>query len=231
MAFRPLFEADFDTQSTKVSKSPNRIQFGMDYELGRDAGLQKKGAFSFIQQHVWINGIRYDSDRDFKLQTIYWHTEYVPRFLNFEQTTEERQFAFDVATRDPVDASKGPLVSSYRIRPSIGYELGGVVRRDARSTNTPTNRIARPFFNLDLALEFKRIVKFGVTNTYYYLENADRRRQRDYMEGRLELNTGFLFNRNFNGLQNAITLKYQRGDQPPTFGSVNAFSLGFKIFR
>ncbi|HEX6718300.1 MAG TPA: hypothetical protein VF088_14375, partial [Pyrinomonadaceae bacterium] len=76
MAFRPLLEADVDTQSPKVSKSPNRVQFGMDYELGRDAGLRNR---ALIQQHVWINGLRYDSDRDFKLQTIYWHTEYVPR--------------------------------------------------------------------------------------------------------------------------------------------------------
>ena len=231
MAFRPLFEADVDTQSPSVSKSPNRVQFGMDYELGRDAGLQQKGAFSLIQQHVWINGLRYDSDRDFKLQTIYWHTEYVPRFLNFEQTTEERQFAFDVATQNLKSGSKGPLVSSYRIKPSVGYELGGLVRGDSRATNTPTDTISRPFVAFDLALELRRVVKFGVTSTYYYLANADRRRNRDYTESRVELNTGFLFNRNFNGLQNAIIFKFQRGEQPPSFGSVNALSLGFKIFR
>jgi len=228
MAFRPLFEADVDTQSPKVSKSPNRVQFGMDYELGRDAGLRNR---AFIQQHVWINGLRYDSDRDFKLQTIYWHTEYVPRFLDFEQTTEERQFAFDVAPRTTPTTSKGPFVSSYRIKPSIGYELGGLVRRDTRATNTPTETINRPFVGLDLSLELKRIVKFGVTGTYYHLVNADRRRNRAYTETRFELNTGFLFNRNFNGLQNAILFKFQRGEQPPTFGPVNALSVGFKIFR
>ena len=228
MAFRPLFEADVDTQSPKVSKSPNRIQFGMDYELGRDAGLRNS---AFIQQHVWINGVRYDSDRDFKLQTIYWHTEYTPRFLNFEQNTEERQFAFDIAPQNLQSGSKGPFVSSYRIKPSIGYELGGLVRRDIRATNTPTETINRPFVGLDLALELKRTVKFGVTSMYYHLANADRRRNRVYTESRFELNTGFLFNRNFNGLQNAILFKFQRGEQPPTFGPVNALSVGFKIFR
>ena len=231
MAFRPLLEADFDTQSPKVSKSPNRIQIGMDYELGRDAGRQEKGHFSLIQQHVLINGLRYDSDRDFKLQTIYWHTEYAPRFLDFEQTTEERQYAFDMAPQNLKSGRKGPFVSSYRVKPSIGYELGGIVKRDNRATNVPADKISRLFFGLDLALEFERTLKFGVTNTYYYLENVDRRRNRDYLEGRIELNTGFLFNRNFNGLQNAITLKFQRGYQPPTFGSVNALSVGFKIFR
>jgi len=237
MAFRPLFEADVDTQSPKVSKSPNRVQFGMDYELGRDAGLRKtrpdgsKEPPAFLQQQIWINGLRYDSDRDFKLQTIYWHTEYVPRFLDFEQTTEERQFAFDIAPRTTPTTSKGPFVSSYRIKPSIGYELGGLVRRDTRATNTPTDTINRPFVGLDLALELKRLVKFGVTGTYYHLVNADRRRNRAYTETRFELNTGFLFNRNFNGLQNAILFKFQRGEQPPTFGPVNALSVGFKIFR
>jgi hypothetical protein len=228
MAFRPLFEADVDTQSPKVSKSPNRVQFGMDYELGRDAGLRNR---AFIQQHVWINGVRYDSDRDFKLQTIYWHTEYVPRFLDFEQTTEGRQFAFDIDPKNLQSGRKGPFVSSYRIKPSIGYELGGLVRRDTRATNTPTETINRPFVGLDLSLELRRIVKFGVTSTYYYLANADRRRNRAYTESRFELNTGYLFNRNFNGLQNAILFKFQRGEQPPTFGPVNALSVGFKIFR
>ena len=228
MAFRPLFEADVDTQSPKISKSPNRVQFGMDYELGRDAGL---GQRDLIQQHVWINGVRYDSDRDFKLQTIYWHTEYVPRFLDFEQTTEQRQFAFDINPKNLQAGTKGPFVSSYRIRPSIGYELGGLVRRDTRATNTPTETISRPFAALDVAVEFKRLVKFGVIGTYYHLANADRRRNRAYTESRVEVNTGFLFNRNFNGLQNAVLFKFQRGEQPPTFGPVNALSVGFKIFR
>ena len=155
----------------------------------------------------------------------------MPRFLDFEQTTEERQFAFDIAPRTTPTTSKGPFVSSYRIKPSIGYELGGLVRRNTRATNTPTDTINRPFVGLDLALELKRLVKFGVTGTYYHLVNADRRRNRAYTETRFELNTGFLFNRNFNGLQNAILFKFQRGEQPPTFGPVNALSVGFKIFR
>jgi hypothetical protein len=229
MAFRPLLEADFDTQSPKNSKSPNRIQLGFDYELGRDAGLQKKG-LQFVQQLVWINGLRYDSDRDFKLQTLYWHTEFIPRFLNFEQTTEARQFAFDVAN-DSNTLSRGPFVSAYRVRPSIGYDLGGTIRRDQRAINAPTENISRLVAGLDLGLELRRVASFNLNNTYYFLENVSRRRNRDYLEARFELNTGFLFNRNFNGLQNAITLKFQRGDQPPTFGSVNAFSVGFKIFR
>ncbi len=231
MAFRPLLEADFDTQSVKVSKSPNRIQFGMDYELGRDAGLQEKGKQSFLQQIIWINGLRYDSDRDFKLQTVYWHTEFVPRFLNFEQTTEERQFAFDLSHKGVKSNNKGPFVSAYRIKPSIGYELGGIVRRDARATNVPVNRISRSLVGLDFSLEFRRVISLGTTGTYYFLENTPRRRSRAYTESSTQLNTGYLFNKNFNGLQNAIVLKFQRGDQPPTFGSVNALSLGFKIFR
>lgn len=242
MAFRPLFEADFDTQSRKVSKSPNRMQFGLDYEFGRDAGLQTEG-LSPIQQIVFINGLRYDSDRDFKLQTMYWHTEFVPRFLNFEQTTEMRQFQYDMETK-ALEAratgqaregerkrAKGPFVSAYRIRPSVAYELGGTVRGDARSIGSPTSDISRLLFGLDLGLELKRVVIFGINNTYYFLENAPRRRHRDYLEARFELNTGYLFNRNFNGLQNAVVLKFQRGDQPPVFGPVNALSVGFKIFQ
>jgi len=230
MALRPLLEIDVDTQSPKVSKSPNRVQFGADFELGRDVGLEDPKNRSFIQQHVLINGFRYDSDRDFKLQTAYWHTEYFPRFLNWEQTVEARQYAFDRAPHDG-SLEKGPFVSAYRIQPSIGYELGGIVKRDSRPSGIPTDAISRFLAVLDFSLEFRRLLKLSFTDTYYFLENATRRRNRDYFEGRIELNTGYLFNRNFNGLQSGIVLKFQRGDQAPTFGSVNALSIGFKIYR
>jgi hypothetical protein len=237
MAFRPLLEADFDTQSPKVSKSPNRVMFGMDYELGRDAGLQGTDPEApsapprqaFLQQLVWINGVRYDSDRDFKLQTMYWHTELTPRFLNFEQTQEQRLFQH---ITNPEVKSKQPNISSYRIRPSVGYELGGiVVNRDDRDTGFPTDRISRLLFRLDMGIEFLRVISFSTTDTYYFLENASRRRHRNYLESRFDINTGNLFNIDLAGLQNAITFKFQRGDQPPTFGPVNVFSVGFKIFQ
>ena len=228
MAFRPLLEADFDTQSPAKLKSPNRIVFGMDYELGRDANSSS----SPLQQMIWINGLRYDSDRDFKLQTMYWHTEFSPRFLNFEQTREQRlhQFRQSLAKLNDVKR-KEPIISAYRVLPSIGYELGGVTKRDKRNTNFPTNHISRLLVGLDLGLEFKRLVAFSINDTYYFLENAPRRRNRNYLETRFDINTGPLFNLDLGGLQNAITFKFQRGDQPPVFGPVNAFSAGFKIFR
>src|SRR5215216_366540 len=74
IAFRPLFDADVDTQRIKDSQAPNRIVFGADLEWGIDAGQQDRGNMDFVQQYVFLNGIRYDSDRDFKVQTLYWQT-------------------------------------------------------------------------------------------------------------------------------------------------------------
>src|SRR5262245_46139167 len=126
---------------------------------------------------------------------------------------------------------KGPLISAYRFKPTVAYELGGVVQRDVRVTGLPSNTISRLLFGLDMDLEFERIVTLAVTNTYYFLEQVPRRPNRDYAEARFELNTGYLFNRNLNGLQSAFLVKFQRGFQPPTFGPVNALSVGFKIYR
>jgi hypothetical protein len=41
--------------------------------------------------------------------------------------------------------------------------------------------------------------------------------------------TGFLYNIDFASLQSAFTIKFQRGYQPPAFGSVNALSIAFKL--
>jgi hypothetical protein len=240
LALRPLFDADVDTQAVSKSKSPNRVTFGMDLEKGWDFQRTGEPKTPTLPQLVWLNGLRYDSDRDFKLQTLYWHTELAPAFRGFEQSREYRRSQYlirvnkakeEAAVGQKANVPSRPAVTAYRFKPSFGYELGGTVRRDARALNAPTQTIARPFFALDSMLEINQVMTFSIVNTYYFLENANRRRSRDYLEARWELNTGFLFGRDLGGLQNGFVIKFQRGDQPPTFGPVNVFSLGYKSFR
>jgi hypothetical protein len=230
-AIRPLFDADVDTRPIKDSQAPNRVVFGMDLELGRDTGIGNANAF--LQQLVWLNGARYDSDRDFKLQTAYWQTEIVPYFRNFEQTREQRlrQFRYPNGIKSPEKGRLSPVISSYYIRPSVGYQLGGISKRDFRVTSFPTDTISRLFVKLSMGVELKRLFALGFDDTYYLLENAPRRRNRDYFEGRLDFNTGALFNANLAGLQSAITLKFQRGNLPPSFKPVNSLSLGVKLYK
>jgi hypothetical protein len=231
VALRPLLDADVDTQHIADSEAPNRVVFGMDFELGRDAGL--KGANNLTQQIVWINGVRYDSDRDFKLETVYWHTELVPHFRNWQQTRDQRlrQFRFPSGNQDAARKSQFPQISSYKIQPSIGYQLGGIVNRDNRATGFPTNAVSRLFIKSSNSVEIRRLITLSLDDTYYFLENASRRRNRNYLEARFDINTGSLFNVDLGNLQSAITLKFQRGELPPRFKPVNAFSIGFKLYR
>lgn len=229
IAFRPLFDADVDTQRIKDSQAPNRIVFGADFEWGIDAGQQEQNDMDLVQQYVFLNGVRYDSDRDFKVQTLYWQTEFLPHFLNFEQTREQRlrQYRFPLGKPNPERARRFPVVSSYHIRPSIGYQLGGTIKRgDSDSEN-----ISRLFVKFGSAIEFKRLIQFTLDDTYYFLQDAARRRNRNYLETRLDFNTGGLFNVDLGSLQSAVTFKFQRGELPPRFKSVNAFSVGFKLYR
>jgi len=230
-ALRPLFDADVDTQAISDSESPNRITFGMDGELGRNVGLN--GGPKFLPYIIWTNGFRYDSDRDFKLQTAYWHTDLVPYFLNFEKTREQvlRQYRYPGGELNVDRKGKQPFVSAYRFRPMLGYELGKIVKRDSRQTAFPSDTISRLLAGFDAQIEFNRLVTFNLTNTYYFLENLNRRKNRDYLEAGLELNTGYLFRKDLGGLQNAINFSFKRGEQPPTFKPVNSFSIGFKIFK
>jgi hypothetical protein len=227
IALRPVLDADVDTQRIKDSQAPNRIVFGMDFEHGIAASRQ--GRSDRIQQYVFLNGVRYDSDRDFKVQTLYWQTEFLPQFLNFEQTRDQRlrQFRFPLGKRDPDRARRFPLVSQYYVRPSVGYQLGGTIKRG----DTDSDNISRLFMKFGSGIEFKRLIQFTLDDTYYFLQDASRRRNRNYLETRLDLNTGGLFNVDLGSLQSAVTFKFQRGDLPPRFKPVNAFSVGFKLYR
>lgn len=228
-AVRPVLEADVDTQPIADSDAPNRTVFGLDYELGRIA----KNRSTFLQQLIWVNGIRYDSDRDFKLQTLYWQTEVSPRFLNFAQSRGYRLDQFRRQNFDPsIDrSSRFPFISSYLVRPSVGYQLGGTINRDNRITGFPTDNISRLFVNLTTAIEFRQLLQLSLDDTYYFLENAPRRQHRNYLTARLDFNTGALFNIDLGSLQSALTLKFQRGDLPPRFKPVNALSVGVRLYR
>lgn len=224
VATRLLFDADVDTQPIRNSKSPNRITLGADVDWGRDFFI--RGKRPILPQLIWTNGLRYDSDRDFKLQTVYWRTEVTPKFRNFQQSREYRLYKFT-----PTKEAKEPFVSTYYVRPSFGYELGSIVKRDARITQFPTDTISRFFVRWESGIEFKRLLTFSVEDTYLYLQNATNRRHRNYVEARLEFNTGPLLTLDLGSLNNAIVFKYQNGEQPPSFGRVDAFSMGFKIYH
>lgn len=223
IALRPLFDADVDTQPIKDSQAANRIVFGADFEFGIAAS--PKGRSDTIQQYVFLNGVRYDSDRDFKVQTLYYQTEFLPQFLNFEQTRDQRLRQFRL--RSAQNARRFPFISSYHIRPSVGYQLGGTIKRGDSDSDT----ISRLFVKFGTGIELKRLVQFTLDDTYYFLQDASRRRNRNYLEARLDFNTGALFNVNLGALQSAFTFKFQRGDVPPKFKPVNTFSVGFKLYR
>ena len=222
IALRPLFDADVDTQPIKASQAPNRIVFGTDFEFGIAAPA---GRSDTIQQYVFLNGVRYDSDRDFKVQTLYYQTEFLPQFLNFEMTRDQRlrQFRLEGAQ----NARRFPIISSYYIRPSVGYQLGGTIKKGDSDSDT----ISRLFVKFGTGIELKRLIQFSLEDTYYFLQDASRRRNRNYLETRLDFNTGALFNVNLGALQSALTFKFQRGELPPRFKSVNTFSAGFKLYR
>jgi hypothetical protein len=249
IALRPLFDADVDTQRVKDSQAPNRIVFGTDFEYGIAAS--RRGHRDAIQQYVFLNGVRYDSDRDFKAQTLYWQTEFQPQFLNFDLTREQllrhsrrpcdpdllaSAIAKGVSTaltpeqcKDKIKsrARQFPLVSMYYVRPSVGYQLGGVIKKG----DADSDRVSRLFVKFSTALELKRLVLFSLDDTYYFLQDAERRRNRNYLETRLDFNTGALFNVDLGSLQSAVTFKFQRGELPPRFKPVNALSVGFKLYR
>ena len=126
---------------------------------------------------------------------------------------------------------KQPCISSYYVRPSLAYDLGGVIR-DRNNVNPYSGgTISRTPWRLEAAIELMRTMTFAVTDDYYVIWNLDEDRGRNYVEARAELNTGTLLRLDSGGLQHAITLKYQRGRQSPAFQPVDTLSLGVRLFR
>ena len=152
-ALRPLLDADVDTRPIAASRVPNRILFGVDHDWGWDVGFRPSGGASrsgppFLQQVVLTNGFHYESDRDFKLQTAYWHVEFRPVFLNWEQTRDQRLMAFGRwLEKQPAGAvtRKQPRVSSYtcaRQSRTTSAALSATATTSSRIPATPS--VARP---------------------------------------------------------------------------------------
>lgn len=228
-ALRPLLESDVDTLPIKTSKSPNKTTFGLDFDLG---GVFRSST-NRLQGLIFTNGLRFDSDRDFKVVTMYWHTEVAPKFSNLEQTIDQRtwRYADDHRGQKPGTFAKQPMVSSYRLVPSFGYDLGGTIRRTGSPDPILGDSVSRFFLKFDSNIQFLRVLTFGATDTSYYLPMSARREFRSYLEARTEVNLGAWLQTELFGLQNSIVFKFQRGEQPPSFNPVNALSLGFKLSR
>ena len=238
-ALRPLLDADVDTRPIAASKVPNRILLGLGHDWGWDVGLRPPPGDTpsgppFLQQVILTNGFHYESDRDFNLQTAYWHVEFRPAFLNWEQTREQRLMAFGHwLERQPADAvtRKQPRVSSYYVRPSIAHDLGGVARDRNDVKPNAGDTISRTPWRLEAAVELLRTLTFAVTHDYHVIWTVDDDRGRSYVEARAELNTGTLLRLDRGSLQHAITFKYQRGRQSPAFKQVDTLSIGVRLFR
>jgi len=240
--FRPNISANVDTQPEKSSSTPNRVTIALDSELGftrqRAWGRPAAGAEvvpaasggQAFDQFTWTNGVRTDTDRDFKIFSTYWHTD-----LAFDLWKWSESQAFRTQNLTPAGtashAVRTPLVTAYRFRPSFGYDLGSTTVRSGTLNPVLGSSVSRTLVKLDTMLEIRRNVTFSVVDTGYYLFNATHRNARDYLTAQIAVNTGLLLRLDTNKIQSAIAFTYQRGEQPPLFKSVDTISLGLKLYK
>jgi hypothetical protein len=230
--FRPNISANVDTLPEKSSTTPNRITIALDAELG---GTRLRGSSAGkggepFDQGTWTNGVRTDTDRDFKVFSTYWHTDLAFDPWKWSETQAFRTQNLVALGKTSV-RPKSPFVTAYRLRPSVGYDLGSTTVRSGTFNVELGTDVSRFLLKLDTMLELHRNVTFTVTNTGYYLFNATRRNARDFFDAQVAVNTGLLLGLDTNKIQSAVALKYQRGSQPPRFTPVDTISLGLKLYR
>lgn len=225
--FRPNISANVDTLPEKSSTTPNRVTIALDSELGLS---RKRGSGPAFDNWTWTNGVRSDSDRDFKLFSTYWHSDIAPDFWKWSESQGYRTGQYVPVGK----AGLGPkhlTVTAYRFRPSFGYEGGATTVRSGTIDPTLGDSVSRVLLKFDSMVELWRNVTFSAVDTSYYLFNATRRNARGFLDAQVAVNTGLILRMDTQKIQSAVVFKYQRGEQPPRFTPTDTISLGFKIYK
>jgi len=226
--FRPNISANVDTLPEKSSTTPNRITIALDTEAGLTTGAAQTVGQPF--QWTWTNGIRTDTDRDFKIFSTYWHTDLAPDLWKFSESQAFRTQKLN-ALGKTTSQLRSPFVTAYRMRPSVGFDLGETTVRSGAFNPELGTSVSRFLFKMDTMLEIRGKVTFTAVDTGYYLFDASRRNARDFLDAQVAVNTGLLLRLDTSKIQSAVTFRYQRGSQPPSFTPVDTLSLGLKLYR
>jgi hypothetical protein len=225
--FRPNISANVDTLPEATSTTPNRVTIALDSELGLS---RKRDSGKGFDNWTWTNGIRDDSDRDFRIFSTYWHTDVAPDFWEWSESQSYRTGHYTPIGQKP-QAPKHLVVTAYRFRPSFGYEVGTTTVRSGTIDPTLGDSVSRVLLKIDTMIELWRNVTFSAIDTSYYLFDATRRSDRGFLDAQVALNTGLLLRMDTNKIQSAILFKYQRGEEPPKFTPTDTISVGFKIYK
>jgi len=226
---RPTLSANVSTDPLRElvkSGAPTQLQHGIDLEIIRNH-FEKASEAHLYAQSLFTVGLRHESDRDLKFQTIFARFGYSPIFLGWHQSREYR------AAMSP--AGKSQRVSMWGVQPTFSLDRGAVVRdRLQRLIPYPliADTLSRANIELAAEVEFARAIRLTVKDTYSYLWYLPRRPNRNFASATMELNSGYLFHTSpLSSIQNALVLKFERGEQTPTYKPVNSFSVGFKIYH
>jgi hypothetical protein len=225
--FRPNISANVDTLPEKSSTTPNRVTIAIDSELGLS---RKRGSGPAFDNWTWTNGVRSDSDRDFKLFSTYWHSDIAPDFWKWSESQAYRTGQY-VPIGKTALGPKHLTVTAYRFRPSFGYEVGATTVRSGTIDPTLGDSVSRVLLKFDGMVELWRNVTLSAVDTSYYLFNATRRNARGFLDTQVAINTGLILRTDTQKIQSAVVFKYQRGEQPPKFTPTDTISLGLKIYK
>lgn len=225
--FRPNISANVDTLPEKSSTTPNRVTIALDSELGLS---RKRASAPAFDNWTWTNGVRDDSDRDFKIFNTYWHTDITPDFWKWSESQNYRTGQYTPVGKTGL-GPKRLIVTAYRFRPTFGYEIGSTTIRSGTIDPTLGDSVSRVLLKFDSMIELWRNVTFSAVDTSYYLFGATRRNARGFLDAQVAVNTGLVLRTDTQKIQSAILFKYQRGEQPPMFTPTDTISLGFKLYK
>lgn len=231
LAFAPNWNPRFfvkhhsDLSSLPLKEAKVPTQIANDLGLGFGSGRGSK----WLTQYRFDLGAHHESDRDFKLHLTAARVSLTPTFVGFNQSR---------AFRKAKVAPKWAALSTFRLVPTIGYDMGGVSsdRRDLKADDKDMFRmdssLRRFTTGVDFSIEFSEKIAFNASNTYHRLFGLARRPSRNYLDANMTFDLHELLGtRYLASFDTGFIVKFQRGEQAPLYLPVNVFSLGIKILR
>lgn len=179
LRLNPYVSTDISTLPLNEGSAPTQIAEGADLEYGPEFARPNFG----LRGLVLTAGPRHESDRDFKFQT-----------MTARMTAQNRAYRTRVAR----NRAQMPFITAYSFKPSVGYEIGDVIRDRPQRLIENINfqdYLSRFLIDFSMAVELKQYLTISAVDTYFYHWQVQRRPNRNYFEAKAGFNTGYLFER------------------------------------
>lgn len=210
--WQPLLDAKIGSDRPSESKSPNKVSAGLELQFDRAVGRWGEHRIRF--------GLLHNSDRDFDTREVAADLRWLPVADSFVRSEERRLHEY--RERNP---RKTPVVRGWSFVPFLGVEYGEVLDSPPPAMPEATaedDQFLRYKLGFDLSAAVGSFV-LSLSDTFRLLEGP----AGDPADDRQNILTAAVTFQ-ISAIQ-GVSLKYQKGNDVPTFDDVDTLSVSYQF--